>query len=411
MSSKNSEVREETLLTPLKVAQKTAFLEWGSQPSRFKHYPDFCYRIPFNDVSTLSWLTSVRCVTSKHRIAAKPYYQMNVPSAGNLHPIELYGQIRNVAGVLDGIYHLDGVHEELVLIQEIEGDGIERYVGMENRFNGCILMVSLVPFRSFWKYSLRSWRYGYLDLGHQIGALCGALRHFGLETTKMSQMDGRLLNSAMGMGEDEFITAVYAVGETGGRSAQLLKTPLMRVSPCDYTYRDTRLNDAIQGVPVYSAEWDTAGFAVDDFEQLNRTRRSAREFYPPAAEDGSLRIIMDLPAPDTLEIVSVVLQAQSMQCGAYRNGLCLQEADYRNAIVHLLLEQRFIANASMAVLIYGRCFDAHTHIEAGIFAHKLYLLSESMGMGCSGIGAFYDEEGSQWSENPLLYAVAIGGKN
>ncbi|MDD2267300.1 nitroreductase family protein, partial [Sulfuricurvum sp.] len=77
---------------------------------------------------------------------------------------------------------------------------------------------------------------------------------------------------------------------------------------------------------------------------------------------------------------------------------------------HLLLEQRFIAGANMVVLIYAENFCASSHIEAGIYAQELYMACEYHEVGCSGIGAFYDDEASRWSDNALLYAVAIGGK-
>jgi len=46
-----------------------------------------------------------------------------------------------------------------------------------------------------------------------------------------------------------------------------------------------------------------------------------------------------------------------------------------------------------------------------MYAQELYLACEHLGVGCSGIGAFYDNEAVRWSDNPLLYAVAIGGKS
>ncbi|MDD4884269.1 hypothetical protein [Sulfuricurvum sp.] len=397
-------MRESTSLTPLKVAQKTTFLEWDSQPSLFKHYPAFCYRIDENP--TLEWLFHVRSVTSSVMIGKKTYHRFNVPSAGNLHPIEMYVQIRNIAGVLDGIYHVDPLNRQIVLIREIERDGIERAIGLENRFNGFIVMFSLVPFRSFWKYGLRAWRYCYLDLGHQIGALCAVAHHFGLAATKLSDIQHHLLNLQMGMGEDEFIAAVYPFGESGKKPATALETESMRVSPCDYTQRERVLSDAIVSEVPYTrcipeTIWNGS---------ISCSRRSAREFYPPAMEDDVLAQIVDTEHETSLEVVHIVLQAQTMQCGVYRNGVCTQVGNYSAEMVHLLLEQRFIAGASVISLIFGRSFDAVTHIEAGKYAHKLYLISEESNAGCSGIGAFYDDEALCWSANPLLYAVAIGGK-
>ncbi len=401
-------MREETLLSPLKVAQKTTFLEWDTQPSLFKHYPHFCYRLSLHNVPALSWLSHLRCITSLRTVAQKPYYQLNVPSAGNLQPLEIYVQVRNVEGVLCGIYHHDVVSEQLVLIQEIEADGVESYVGMQNRFNGFMVMVSLVPFRSSWKYGLRAWRYLYLDLGHQLGALSATVRHYGQELTKMSQIQAEGLNRMMGMGEDEFIAAVYGIGKAGTRLVKELKNPLMVVQPTDYTVKNENLSVNIKNTPIYSqniyvTQWD-------NYPSINRTRRSAREFKSEAMNDAVIGMVMQLMVPKSLEVVAIVLQAHSMQCGVYRKGQLSITGNYHRETIHLLLEQRFIAGANMVLLIYAEQFTAHTHIEAGVYAQDMYLACEDLGVGCSGIGAFYDEEASQWSDKPLLYAVAIGGK-
>jgi SagB-type dehydrogenase family enzyme len=402
-------VREQTLLTPLKVAQRTTFLEWDSQPTLFKHYPHFCYRISLHDVPALAWLSHVRSITALRTVAQKPYYQLNVPSAGNLHPLEIYVQVRNVTGVLCGIYHLDVVSEQLVLIQEIEADGVESYVGMENRFNGFMVMVSLVPFRSSWKYGLRAWRYLYLDLGHQLGALSATVRHFGLEMTKMSQIKANELNRMMGMGEDECIAAVYGIGKAGTRLVKELKNPLMSVQPTNYTVKNENLSVNIKNTPIYSCSNDVTQW--DDYLNINRNRRSAREFYAESMKDSILGAVMQLCVTKSLEVIGIVVQAHSMQYGVYRNGRLSITGNYRTELVHLLLEQRFIAGANMVLLIYANQFTAHAHVDAGMYAQYVYLVCEHLGVGCSGIGAFYDEEASQWSDKPLLYAVAIGGKS
>lgn len=405
----NSEVREQTLLTPESVAQKTTFLDWDSQPSLFKHYPHFCYRVSLRDHSSLQWLMETRTITSEQIVAHKPYYRLNVPSAGNLHPLEIYVQIRNIAGLLSGIYHLDVLTQELVLITEIGAAGIEPYLGLDHRFSGCLVMLSIVPFRSSWKYGLRAWRYLYLDLGHQIGTLSSSVRHFGHKLTKMFTQDTDALNRVMGIGEDERIVAVYGVGERSTRLVKRLEEPLMSVQPTDYTIRDALLLYNIKEVALYceipnSTHWD-------DFVALNSARRSARGFYADAMSDTEILELMGVKAPASLEIVSILLQAHTMHSGVYRNGECTVSGNFNSEIVHLLLDQRFIAGANMVLLIYSENFSAPSHIEAGMYAQELYLACEHLGVGCSGIGAFYDNEAVLWSDNPLLYAVAIGGKS
>ncbi|MDD2830186.1 MAG: hypothetical protein PHW18_11490 [Sulfuricurvum sp.] len=408
MFSKHFAVREQTLLTPQGVANPTRFLDWDSQPSSFKHYPHFCYRLPIATIPALYWLKSLRSITDIQSISKKSYYRLNTPSAGNLHPIEIYLQIRNVQGVLNGVYHWDVLHEELVLIEEIASGGCEPYLGMEQRFSGCLLFFSLVPFRSFWKYGLRGWRYLYLDLGHQLGVLHGVYHNERIKPTKLSDIDKQSLCRILGLGEDEIIGGIYALGEMSDRSVKALNEPLMIVSPCDYVKRDSVLTEALTKdecyqnfFPDYGSNWS---------ESINHTRRSARYFNPLIYDDNWLKELFAILPPPSLEIIHIVFRAHSMQLGVYKEGKCIEEGNFIAEIVHLLLDQHFLANASMVSLIFSDRFDASTHIEAGIIAQEYYTLAEKMTIGCSGIGAFYDEYAKRWSDKSLLYAVAIGGK-
>lgn len=399
-------MREQTLLTREWVANKQTFLDWDTQPTSFKHYPHFCYRIPLRDHPNLQWLMQTRCITDEHSVAQKPYRRLNVPSAGNLHPIEIYVQIRNLTGLLSGLYHLDVLNEELVMITEIAGEGIEPYVGLDKRFSGVIVMLSLVPFRSSWKYGLRAWRYLYLDLGHQINALCTSVRHFGLTLTKLSP-DERV-NSIMGMGDDELISAVYGVGEMNERAVKFLTKPLMQVQPTDYSDLLKPLTEALKPIYLYNKIPDT--HVYEDFMNLNLSRRSAREFIPNTIDDNTIQELISIPSYPSLEILTFIFQAHSMQTGLYRNGKCAVSGNFNSEILHLLLDQRFISGSNMVVLIHAEHFSAEAHIEAGIYAQELYRMCEHHNAGCSGIGAFYDEEATCYSDKPLLYAVAIGGK-
>ncbi|MEO1006453.1 MAG: nitroreductase family protein [Cyanobacteria bacterium J06638_38] len=47
---------------------------------------------------------------------------------------------------------------------------------------------------------------------------------------------------------------------------------------------------------------------------------------------------------------------------------------------------------------------------AGCLGQRLYLISNYLGIGCSGIGAYYDDETQQFlgTNNDILYALAIG---
>lgn len=67
---------EDTALTPRGVARATGFLDWASQPSSFKHYPDFLFRYAFGSVEALNLVELSRMVSSRAQIASKPYLKL-----------------------------------------------------------------------------------------------------------------------------------------------------------------------------------------------------------------------------------------------------------------------------------------------------------------------------------------------
>lgn len=87
-----NEVYEESSLTPLRVAKLSGYRDSSSQPSMFKHYPDFLFRYKYEENPLLQIAELCRIVTSRFKSANQPYLQLNTPSAGNLHPVELYVQ-------------------------------------------------------------------------------------------------------------------------------------------------------------------------------------------------------------------------------------------------------------------------------------------------------------------------------
>lgn len=63
------------------------------------------------------------------------------------------------------------------------------------------------------------------------------------------------------------------------------------------------------------------------------------------------------------------------------------------------------------VVIFCENFYCADPYRSGIYAQELYMACEHHNTGHSRIGAFYDDEALRWSDKPLLYAVAIGGKS
>ena len=100
----------------------------------------------------------------------------------------------------------------------------------------------------------------------------------------------------------------------------------------------------------------------------------------------------------------------------------IKEGDQRVVAAGLSLGQKLAGNACVAFSMVAdleRAARAHgdrgyryVHFEAGAIGHRLYLAAEALGLGATGIGAFYDEEVHRYLRLPpqqqVVYHFAIG---
>jgi SagB-type dehydrogenase family enzyme len=101
----------------------------------------------------------------------------------------------------------------------------------------------------------------------------------------------------------------------------------------------------------------------------------------------------------------------------------INSGDQRVAAAGLSLGQELAGNACVAFSMIGdleRAARSHgnrgyryVHFEAGAIGHRLYLAAEAVGLGATGIGAFYDEEVNRYldvapEQRQVVYHFAIG---
>jgi len=392
---------------------KTGFLDWNMQPCIFKHYPSSLFSYPLSTTPQLRFLHLARCVTSEHSVGGKPYKRLSIPSAGNLHPLEIYVQVRGVKGILSGIYHLDSDADKLVLVRDIEADGLEINVGMQKRFKGMIIMVSSVPFRSIWKYQERAIRYCYLDLGHQLAGLSVSALSQNKSLTFLSEFDRYGLNKLMGLDEQEQILSVILCGEESDKTAKPLSSSLIRVQPTDY-YESYRIQEEV--FKRYGDfELPMSGEvlqAIPALDEVILSRRSSREFLLKSIKKESLEQIMQLllQLPQNISCDMVLIRSEGYKPGIYQGSYLKREGVYVSEIVDLLLHQQFIFNASLVLVFSSADFSAKLLTQTAYFIHILSLLIPDMNLGLSGIGAFYDKEMQVFlqTDRSILYTVAVG---
>ncbi len=149
-------------------------------------------------------------------------------------------------------------------------------------------------------------------------------------------------------------------------------------------------------------------------------RRSIREFDPVTAI--SLREYETITRAVTTEISSdcdrqvtimaVVHRVDGMKPGIYRGQECLRQGNFTTICASLCLEQRLGSDGAVTFFLTAATGKNYLPLmeKAGILGQRIYLAATLLGIGCSGIGAFYDRETADflYLNEMILYAVAVG---
>ena len=417
--------------SPLSVMLDPNYVDARTQPSAFKSYPRFYRRFRLdenNPIHNFIRLTSTITFEKKYKYDS---YQLRVnPSAGALYPTEIYVQIRGIKGIIDGIYHLEVATNSLTLIYELIDDGLESYIVPNYLVKGFIFLVSCAYYRSSWKYKNRSLRYCFLDSGHHLGAIAAAAYLYQKAIQVIFDFDKVALNNDLGLENKEFVTAAVISGEIKHKTIRKLRSPLPFVSPTDYFeinpfieagYKDTVLtnpkinsfshNNLALQKPLFNCQ-------QEKFLQTIITRRSARAFKGRSISQTEWKQIwhyLKQPLPTTnqekIEIHLVINHVEGMESGLYRELRLLKSGDFSEQAKYLCVNQALARDSAITLFLTSTYSNYQTAMQtAGWIGQRLYLISNYLGIGCSGIGAYHDDETQKFlgTNQDILYAMAIG---
>ena len=418
--------------SPLSVMLDPNYVDGATQPTAFKNYPHFYRRFPLDEndpIHNFIRLTSTITFEKKYKYDS---YQLRVnPSAGALYPTEIYLQIRGIKGLIDGIYHLEVATNSLTLIYELIDDGLESYIVPGCLVKGFIFLVSCAYYRSSWKYNNRSLRYCFLDSGHHLGAIEAAASLYQKSMQVIFDFDKLALNQALGLENKEFITAAVISGEVKPKNIRKLRSPIPFVSPTDYFeandfievgYKDTisansetklffnSNNLAFQAAPF--------NFKSEQFLQTILTRRSTRAFQGGAiyrTEWEQIWHCLQQPlltfSTEEIEVYLVINRVAGMESGLYHEQKLIKNGDFREQAKYLCVNQALARDSAVTLFVTSNYSNYQTAMQfAGWLGQRLYLISNYLDIGCSGIGAYYDDETKKFldTNRDILYALAIG---
>jgi len=407
-------------------------------------------------------------ITARRQTSGDDFYYRSVPSAGALYPCELYLAAQSVLDLEDGLYHHAIQRRDLGLLRRgVESDqpaaGEPRYP-----FSSSITFyVTAIFYRSIWKYRNRAYRYHLLDTGHLVESLVLAIKSLDLPCQVTYDFDDSAVNAFLGV--DSGREACLAIVSIPGRAslpderkdlpAEGLShyAAASRVSPREeipaavqviheassrVVEAKDRKCDMLQECGARPQQWQSIRFEDPfpekmNFSQAVMTRRSRRNFVSRPLGRQELQALMrTLWMPDDGDFRPFHYVAAGMivgSCEGLDSGQYwidpqahaigqVRPGEFSAEMSQIALNQQWMASAGLQFFfvaplsviesLWGPRAYRYTMISAGRLAHRIYLGATALGLGCCGIGAFYDREASALlgleQLSALLYMVAAG---
>jgi SagB-type dehydrogenase family enzyme len=420
------------------------------------------------DIATLSTLLLLaHTFTAKTESQEGTFYFRSAASAGALYPTELYAALHGVEDIDSGLYHYAIHHHGLVPLRTGDlGLSVVEAAGLREKAAPAVtFFLTVMFFRSAWKYRARAYRYHLLDTGHVEENLLLALKALGLSYHVSYDFDDDRVNDLLGLdsrievtlalvflfGADvvpegkkqEILRPFESVLESSRISARQVDYPVIREIHEAGRGRIAEKSEPLEmsdALGVKIKEWRHIGFPSErsearDYPDCVFMRRSKRNFVSkPVQENDMAGILRSISASDRnryeecLCVGFLIGLVEGMEPGFYlldrkkqamgmivpgsyigrMAQVCLDQGWLGNAGVHFL----FLANLALIDRIRGPRGYRYAMMTAGRLGQRLYNAATAVGLGCCGIGALYDEEARELlglnDSSRLLYLVAVG---
>ncbi len=403
-------------------------MDWSTQPSQYKVYPEHYKRIKLEERHVEhKFIYLIGGISAKKSYAGGEYFLRTNPSAGALYPNELYFQVRGVEGFEDGVYHFEVKSSSVTLLYALQDDGIEANLNLKKPIKGFVFLLSAVYFRSSWKYKDRAFRYCLLDGGHLLGQMEASAYLKDFAVRHLYDFDKIALNSMFGFESREFFLSASIVGVPNAEEApKALDLNLPRVDATGTFFENRVIEDAYHDTLVVhdkkrSTRASKFTFRKDVFEETMFKRRSIREMSKAGISRRAFEFIMDVAqesvmsdCDEKVEMYVVLNRVIDMPLGLYHDGRFIKYGDFSKKVGYLSLEQYHLGENSAFTLFLASKSENYQAMyqKAGIIGNRLYLAANYLQIGCSGIGAYYDDEVAKFLELDerymILYGICVG---
>ena len=370
------------------------------------------------------------------------------PSSGNLHPTEFHFVTRGLKDWPDGLYH----YRPSSHMAEQRAIGDFRIAGSDAPI---VFILTSIAWREEWKYRDRAYRYCLHDIGHAWQSLALAAEAMGCESSGIRDFPDDKIAQSLRLHGDEWPMLILEIRGSsiplrepeasdtvwyGGTANQLSKVTIAypRIEAI-HAATKVIVNSAVEPAPAGAGqiELPPPAQSIVSFGEIARQRRSALDFVGGTRSMTlpQLSAVLEAARPllSVIQLYLYVHRVDGLAPGVYRfwpesspNQSALElikTGDERVAAAGLSLGQDLAGNACVAFSMIGdleRATRAHgdrgyryVYFEAGAVGHRFYLAAESLGLGATGIGAFYDEEVHRYlhvtpDQGQVVYHFAIG---
>jgi SagB-type dehydrogenase family enzyme len=405
-------------------------------------------------------------ITARRPSSGEDFYYRSVPSAGALYPCELYLATQSVPGLEDGLYHHAIHRRDLGRLRTGVHTDLPDAGGSGEGFSSLVTFyITVIFYRSIWKYRDRAYRYHLLDTGHLVEALVLAIKSLDLPCHVTYDFDDSSVNTLLGVdGVREACLAV--VGIPGGvvpddgrkpplealshasasrvSSREEIPEAVKRIHETSSRVVGTRnlQCDMLPECGIRSLPWQPVSFEKSfpekmNFSQAAVARRSRRNFVPVPLGRRIFQALMqtfwmhDAGSFQPFHFVAsgvIAGACEGIDPGQYwinphTHAIArVRPGELSGEMGRIALNQRwmesaclqffFVAPLSAIETLWGPRAYRYAMISAGRLAHRIYLGATALGLGCCGIGAFYDGEASTLlglnHSSALLYMAAAG---
>lgn len=429
-------------------------------------------RLP--DISRISEaLYLANGLTGRTRHGKDDFYFRSSPSAGALYPNELYLVCFHTSPEIQaGVYYADTGRKRLLQLRR--GDFRACFPEADETTSALFVMTGIF-FRSAWKYRKRAFRYLLLDGGHLMESTRLALAAAGRRGTLIYDFNDDRYNHLLGLDTDREVclAAITIKGPGTAGDGLVPKIPDLppaiagasRVSSRETVYES--INEAYRsGKTIIRPDEKRSKIGADDLGLSVNTRistkpntpgdddpvqfayaeavvrrRSKRNFISRSVSEPQFRALLEMiqgaylkpgqespHASTSVQTGFLSWGVDNLEPGFYllppRTGdiECVRTTDLIPQMTAACLNQEWLKNAALHFLFLtnlkkieresGARGYRHAMMTAGRLGHVIYLAATAMGLGCCGIGAFYDPEAEHLlglnQDSTLLYLVAVG---